>query len=55
MNSFVLIVMWINSTGAQLAMTEVSSATTCYESKAQIEKHMQNMRDVRLNVLCVKK
>lgn len=53
--SYVLIAMWINSTGAQLAMTEVNSAATCYEAKAQIEQHMKNMRDVRLNVLCVKK
>jgi hypothetical protein len=41
--NYVLIVMWLNSTGIQLAMTEVASASTCYESKAQIEQHMQNM------------
>jgi hypothetical protein len=56
MNTFVLIALWFNSAGMQVSMTEVSSASTCYEAKAQIEAYARGTKDrTNMQVMCVKK
>ena len=53
--NYVLIAIWINSAGVNITITEVSSASKCYEAKAQIEKTVNIMRNTQMSVMCVKK
>jgi hypothetical protein len=51
-----MVVIWMNSAGPQITVTEVSSASNCYEAKSQIEAYGKKFRkDWDVNVLCIKK
>mgnify|MGYP003345892687 FL=1 len=54
--NYILIALWFNTAGLQVSMTEVTSASSCYEAKAQIEAYGKGMKDrTNLQVMCVKK
>ena len=54
--NYILIALWFNTAGLQVSMTEVTSVSTCYEAKAQIETYAKSTKDrTNMQVLCIKK
>lgn len=53
MVAYLLMVFWVTSNGQQMTVTEVGSASGCYDAKAKVEEQMKGAKDLR--VLCIKR
>jgi hypothetical protein len=53
--NYLMVVLWLNSMGQQVTISEFGSAQTCYDAKSVVESNMKQMSDKQFKIICVKR